>query len=349
MVQYIASVSHRDRTTQETFVASVGRRVPPETAIVTVDGLDVAIWRLPHDPFLPGLAPASDPASAARLLRQVGAEGRVTRLRRRSYRPGRRAVMEISTEAERVFAKVVRPSKVAALQHLHTELTRFAPIPRSLGWSESTGIAMLQALSGQSLRREIELGTADLPSPESLLRLLDDIGGAEAPPGVRARLVDRVSEHAAFISEVEPDLRARVDALAETVARHEVPETTRTIHGDFHAAQIMLEKGAITGLVDIDTVSTGECSDDLANLLAHLAAMGAADPALEPRVAAYGSRLIHGFDAITDPRQLRLRIAASLVGYATGPFRVQEPGWRAATDRRIALAEDWTEAALDAH
>ena len=42
-----------------------------------------------------------------------------------------------------------------------------------------------------------------------------------------------------------------------------------------------------------------------------------------------------------DREQLRPRIAAAVLGLATGPFRVQVPGWAEVTRDRIELAARW--------
>jgi len=162
---------------------------------------------------------------------------------------------------------------------------------------------------------------------------------------MRPGLVERAADHAAFVSTIYPDLQPRVQTLARAIAEMGDTETSRTIHGDFHSSQIMVSSGSITGLVDIDTVSPGERTDDLANLLAHLAALASARPTIANNVTSYGVDLAGTFDAVTDPRQLRLRVAAALLGYAGGPFRVQETQWREATGERIPAAEQWLDAA----
>jgi aminoglycoside phosphotransferase (APT) family kinase protein len=329
-----------EETTTETFVASIGLRVAPETAIVTAGNTDIAIWRLPADPFLPGLRSVSDRESASRLLEQLEVDPTGISWRRRAYRPGRRAVMELRTPRDRVFAKVVRPARVAELQRLHTSLAGQAPIPMSLGWSETSGIALLQALDGRPLRHSIERGDDPLPSPGALIDLLATL---EVPPvgDPRPSLVDRARDHAAFLSTVYPDLQPCVHTLARSIAEMADPEPLRTIHGDFHSSQIMVNDGSITGLVDIDTVSSGERTDDLANFLAHLAAVALARPDIANNVTSYGVDLTSTFDTVADPRQLRLRVAAALLGYAGGPFRVQQTQWRQATEERVQTAEQW--------
>jgi hypothetical protein len=54
-------------------------------------------------------------------------------------------------------------------------------------------------------------------------------------------------------------------------------------------------------------------------------------PPMPPTSAAHSAR--------RDPVDLDLVTAGALVGLATGPFRVQQPGWRHEIRRRIGLAE----------
>ncbi len=203
---------------------------------------------------------------------------------------------------------------------------------------------MLQALDGYPLRSAIENGANPLPSPRSLLDLLATL---ETPPvrAMRPSLVERAATHAAFLSTIFPDTQQRVQTVARSIAEMADTEQPRTIHGDFHSSQIMVNDGSIVGLVDIDTVSAGERTDDLANLLAHLAAVASARPDIAANVKSYGIDLTSTFDSVADPRQLRFRVSAALLGYTGGPFRVQEAHWRNSTEDRIQAAEEWLDAA----
>lgn len=342
VVQYSASVSSRGEAKHaETFVASSGLNVPEQTAVVSHHGINIAVWLAVADPFLPGLRSVSSPKTAGQLLEQLGIEANDVTVRRRAYRPVRRAVTEIRTATDRVFAKTVRPKRVAELQRLHTSLSPHAPIPTSLGWSETSGIAILQALEGQSLREAIATGIEPLPPPTDLTGLLGTIHRADRPARERPGLVQRVRGHADFIATISPEMSDRAHSLAQSIEIAAIPEPRRTIHGDFHASQVIINRGTVTGLVDIDTVGLGEPTDDLATFLAHLHAVASATPQLAAQITSYGAEVTQHFDSVTDPRQLRLRVAAALLGYATGPFRVQEHEWRASTQDRLERAEHW--------
>jgi aminoglycoside phosphotransferase (APT) family kinase protein len=115
-------------------------------------------------------------------------------------------------------------------------------------------------------------------------------------------------------------------------------EPSVTAHRDFHAAQLLIHDGRLR-LVDVDTVGTGTRADDLAMLLAQLTCLarpGAAQSAVE----LYRGMATARFQGVVDPVSLRLRTAAALLGFALGPFRVQEPRWPQETMRRIAAAAD---------
>lgn len=346
VVQYAASTRLRGEAPKPaTFVASTGRRVPEGTAVVTAGSREVAVWRVPHDPFLPGLATVSDAESAARILSQLGAGRSVAGLRRRSYRPSRRAVVEIMTEEHRVFAKVLRPRKVRQLQQLHTAIARRAPIPRSLGWSEASGIAMLQALPGRPLRQAIEDREAQLPDPAGLIALLEALASADVGNQTREGTVEGALRHARLMHAVAPDLGPRIDALVDKLLRYSSRSPLVPVHGDFHSSQIMVRDGIVTGVIDIDTAGLGERVDDVANLLAHIAVIAEANAAIRDRATVYGAELARRFDLLVDPRQMRLRVSAAILGYAAGPFRVQERNWRDGIERRVHLAEQWMESA----
>ena len=297
----------------------------------------------PGDPFLPGLQSVTDPDLASRLLKQLGIDPSGISSRTRSYRPEPRAVIEFRTPRDRVFAKVVRPARVAELQRLHTSLAGQAPIPISLGWSETSGVAMLQALDGYPLRSAIENGANPLPSPESLLDLLATL---ETPRvrAMRPSLVERAATHAGFLSTILPDTRSACRPSHDPSRRWQTqnsrgPSTATPLVSDPRQRWPNRRTGRHRHR------QCGQGTDDLANLLAHLAAVASARPDVAANVKSYGIDLTSTFDSVTDPRQLRLRVSAALLGYAGGPFRVQEAHWRNATEDRIQAAEEWLDAA----
>lgn len=332
------------RVTSERFAAYTGK--PPAGTLVVGDGQEqVAVWRFPHDPYLPGLAAAFDPAAVARLLAafRLG-EGEV-RLAVRAYRPRRRAVIEAVGPAGRLFLKIVRPARVEELHRRHRLCTAAGvPVPPSLGYTPD-GVVVLQALPGQTMRDALLSGQPSMPTPAEVLALLDRLPAelVEAPP--RRSWADRAGHYAAVIAGVLPGHADAVRRLAEAITAGAGEGPVVPVHGDFYENQLQVTRGRITGLLDLDTAGGGERLDDLACLLGHLSVLAQIHRWRATAINRLGSRYLAALDATVDPVWLRYRTAAVVLSLATGPHRVQQPGWQAATDRRLRLAHQWAEAA----
>lgn len=342
---YRARVRWPDRrVTSERFAAYTG--TPPAGALVVGDGQEqVTVWRFPHDPYLPGLATAFDPAAVARLLADFRlGKGRV-RLAVRAYRPRRRAVIEAIGPAGRLFLKVVRPARVAELHRRHRLCTAAGvPVPPSLGHT-GDGVLVLQALPGRNMRDALRSGGSSIPSPAEILALLDRLPAELAEASPRPSWADRAGHYAAVIAGILPEHADSARQLAEAITAGAGAGPVVPVHGDFYERQLQLTNGRITGLLDLDTAGPGERLDDLACLLGHLSVLAQID---RPRAAAInrlGGRYLATFKTVVDPTWLRYRTAAVVLSLATGPHRVQEPGWQAATQRRLQLAGRWVDAA----
>lgn len=325
-----------------TMVATTGGVLPAGARILRRDNAEVAVWRLPRDPALPGLAAVLDPERARDLARDHGAPDVEPRLRLAAYRPGRRAVVELRAGSLRLFVKLVPPARAAALQQRHRIIAERLPVPRSYGWSAPLGLVVLEALPGVTLRAALG-GRDDLPSPLALATLLDRIpepgDGQRAPSPLTA-----APRHALLLARLLPAYATRIAALVVSCADETVPGPLRPVHGDLHEAQIMVADGAIVGVLDIDTVGSGYRIDDLANLLGHLV-VWEAYAARPRRVRAWARNVLALADCQAHPAAVRRRVAAAILGLATGPFRAQEQTWPHETVRRLELAEQWAASA----
>jgi aminoglycoside phosphotransferase len=308
--------------------------------------VEVAVWRLPDDPGLPGLAVATDEGAVAALLRAHGVETGSVRLRVRSYRPRRRAVLEAHTRAGRFFLKVLRPPLVAPLARRHLLLRDAGlPVPRCLGWTEE-GLLVLEALPGGSLRARLRDGGAPAPDGGALLALLDRLPDAVLELPARRSWTDEVDHYAAVTAAALPEEAERCRQLAGRV-RATVADlpTTDAVHGDLYESQLLLEGARICGLLDVDTVGPGRRADDLACLLAHLHVLAQREADHRATTTALAAAWLAAFEQRVDPVDLRARVAGVVLSLATGPHRVQERGWQGATRARLDLAEHWLDRA----
>jgi hypothetical protein len=330
--------------TEERLVAHTGQA--PEGALTVDNGADrVAVWRFPHDPYLPGLAVAYDSGAVATLLRRIGLGGGPVELRLRAYRPRRRAVVEAVGSGGRLFLKVIRPARVEELHRRHRQLVDAGvPAPPSLGYTPG-GLLVLQAIPGQPLRRALRSRGGPLPSGAAVLDLLDRLPAelAEGPP--RRSWLDRAPHHAAVVAAALPSEAERAGQLAAAVTAGAGAGRTVPVHGDFYENQLIVQQGRITGLLDVDTAGPGDRLDDLACLLGHLSVLAQTEPGGSGQVSRLGARYLAAFEAVVDPVDLRRRVAAVVLSLATGPHRVQERGWPVATRRRLGLVEQWLDSA----
>jgi aminoglycoside phosphotransferase len=301
---------------------------PPSGTVLTDGETRLGAWIHPRDPFLPGLGVVLDSDGRAKLLRQIGLTG-ASSAKVRSYRPGRRAVVEVTAADRRLFAKVVRPSRVGDLQQIHRLADGLVPIPRSLGWSPELGVVLLEALPGVPLASSPDR----LPSPSAVLELLDALPAHQRTISDRR---NRTALHLAILREIVPGLSDHLDHLEEAVGGLTTLER-RPAHGDFHPGQIMVANGSVSGLVDIDTLGMGSRADDVANLIAHLHILAFSDR----RFARFGHEVFTLSATELNPTDLRHRVSAALVGYAVGPWTRQAPDWEAEVTRRIAAATQW--------
>ena len=336
------TVSYRSVVPSEgnaTLVAHGGSVIPG--AVVVEDGdVRISVWRFPNDPVLVGLRHAVDADLSADLLRGFGFDQPIRRLRTRSYRPMRRAVIEVVTNDRRLFLKVVRPAKLAGLRRRHEAVAGHLPVPMCLGSAPHLGVLAIEALEGQTVRDVLQ-GETDsrLPTAAQMIDLLDRL------PRFDKRVigpVQRMSDHTAVLASMLPALADRLERLTSGVGT--VTSVERVpVHGDLHPGQVMTVAGSARGLIDIDGVGTGERANDIANMLGYLAAM-TADSSAPTAAMTYLATLYRGFGFTVDVEDLQRRVAAAIVGYATIPFIRQQADWPEATVRRISKAEDWIRA-----
>lgn len=339
--RYRVSVSGGSLDGRHDFVC-VGGRIPDGAMIVEGEPGPVGVWRVPHDPALPGLASALDESQAARLLFELGAEEGTVRTRLRAYRPGRRAVVAVSGTHDGLYLKLVRPSKVEALHASHRWLANTLPVPMSLGFDAAQGLIALQSMPGTTLRAALEDPSLELPSAEEIVGVVRSLPSPEAER-VSPSPISRVPVLAAILTAVTPELSDRIERLVAGIGEEKSEASTPT-HGDYYESQLLVERGRLVGMLDVDTYGWGRPGDDAATMLGHLAIW--ADMGSRPdRVLDLGRRLLKVWDGILDPVDLRVRTAAVALSLATGPFRVQAAGWPGETADRVAIAERWLESA----
>lgn len=315
-------------------------RLPPGVTVSHLAGRAAGFFVVPDDPCLPGLAVASRSAVLSEHLGQ-----RVVRTRRRRYRPLVRAVIEATLEdGSTRWVKVLRPKCSARLADVHERCSRVARVPSIVTADTSLGLIVLDDVPGTDLRSLARTPRPAMPDPGEILDTVRQLATVASPTSVRRTppllALDRTVRR---LVAILPDDADRIERLADAVedvsdfVAATVPGAT--IHGDLHAAQVQVQDGRVTGVVDLDDAGSGDPHDDLARFLAHLACTVDRPEAADavPWASACRREVVDvvGLD------RLRPRITAVLMSLALGPHRVQDPDWEARSRRRLDLAEHW--------
>lgn len=340
-VVYDAAVSWpttpKGRTTPEALVGMAGPKIPAGALLLeSDDGTRIGVWRLPHDPELPGLPIALDRQRAPELLAgQVVLSSSLL-----SYRPARRAVVRLQGQVGTSFVKVVRPVKAAALRELHQAFAESVPSPKVVAFSDEAGLVALEGLPGRSLVDALAAGE-ELPDADAILALTRDLAGVPTSPSTRLTAREDAAYQATMLRAIAPDQAPHLDALLAAIGDDPTDAARVTIHGDLHDAQLLVAGGRITGVLDLDRAGPGEPADDLANMIGHLEALALYRPALARAAQAYARALLPGFEDAVGAKELRQRVAAVLLAMATGPFRMMQPEWEASMRHHLDRAAQW--------
>jgi aminoglycoside phosphotransferase len=364
-VLYGARVGWSDATvTDEKLVvfARRDRRPPAEVRTADLAGTTLGIWRFPEDPYLPGLRSAADPQFVTGLLRQLGFPRGTVSLQLRAYRPGLRAVIEVTlatpglllrrgadqlqpaTHHRSVFLKVLRAGEAGALAAMHEALAELLPAPHCLHHDDDLALVVLEAMPGHSMWESLAQQPPFPPAPLDLVEALDRLASVRTQGPIRTSIYDAVTSHAHLLRALAPEESGRIDRLA-TELRPRGEQPLITVHGDFYDAQVLVKDGRVVGLLDLDDVGPGERADDLATMAGRIwtIAETQSDPVRRAEITEYALKMLEAFSSIVDPGELDRRVAGILLGRATGPFRAQQSDWPEECVRRIRAAEAWLE------
>lgn len=322
-------------------VAHVDPRGFPEGAFVSHQGeTSVAVWRFPHDPYLPGLPSATDTGRVRALLDRLGVAPGPVRLRTRSYRPSRRAVVEVAVATDGaprrvLYLKVVAGSGCASLAERHEQLIDHVPVPRVIGVSLEQGIVALEAMVGRTLRDVVADGGV-LPPPAELVELSARLRTSGLVSDRSPRAFADPQRHVGLLIEFAPEMERTVRRVADEASK--VEGLLGVVHGDFHAGQVLVSDGGIVGLLDVDGAGDGFLAQDAGTMIAYLHVLGDLRPATKDRSTKYAEAIADAYRPEVGALALARATSGSWLALATAAQRSQEPDWPTTLRDRIARA-----------
>lgn len=309
-------------------------------------GITVSGWIHPQDPMLPDLAFAAD---RAHVQRTWGEGELLTGLKTVAYRPLRRAVLRARFTTRgplriqrTVFLKVGRAPAITGLRLRHEMLAGTGiPVPEMLG-PRTSGILALEAGRGESLGAAIRRhGGADL-DPNDFIALLDALPAGVMQLEARAAWSDSLQRYRQAATLALPHRAAELEALAARIAGHLSASDRGELvpaHGDYYDANILLEAGSISALLDLDSLGPGYRVDDLACLLGHLAilpSLGEKNREAGPALERFGAV----FERHVDPRALWARSAGVALTLIAGSRGLGAETWEQVAEARLRTVEE---------
>jgi hypothetical protein len=314
------------------------------------------VWCYPADPLLPGLADAVMPQAVVAFLGRAATD---VHLEVRALRPCRRAVVAVRGDGLDLHLKVVPPDEVDRVVARHVAFAAAdLPVAPVLAVDQERGWVLMATLPGATLDHRLThpsapVPGAPVPSADDLAELVERMAAVEVADSdevpASSDLVDR---HAEVLGAAVPALRSRSRAAAAAIEQltSTLHRRIATVHGDLHAGQLLVdEQGRIVGLLDLDDAGHGDVLDEHGRLLAHLLAIAVlADPAGAARCWSFVADLAHDWSDRFGAAELAPRVAASLLGWATAPWRAQDPSWPERVEALLATTEDVLARGVDA-
>lgn len=274
-------------------------------------------------------------------LKDIAASPNATLL---THRPERRAVVRESAEQSVRYIKVLRPQVAAwaaiRARHAMTLGRDSFETPAVLSMDEAEGVIVFVALEGTSL-----FDLSGSPESPAIARGAGRaLAGLHEAPGqefleahTASAEIEVLKKWLGHLGSFFPDRTQEVTPHGQRVfdALLAGSSPTQLIHRDFYDKQIMaLPNGAI-GIIDFDTLATGEPALDVANMICHLELRALQRRCPRDTARACVTAFLDGYDLPTATRQrlpayldaTRLRLACVY------SFR---PRWQSVVDALLA-------------
>jgi hypothetical protein len=296
----------------------------------------------PFDLELPGLqAAASRDVMVPRLRREVPDQlGRIldcdVELVR--YKAHKRAVLKYrlkGTPVRAVYGKLRKDGAASVVRAARAVARAGVRTPETLAWLPDLG--MIVQAEGPGVRLGDLRGTDRydrwMPAVAETVAQLHDRRDEDLPRVALAAEADELQDAANVIAGLLPHLGDPARSLARRLAASIVSLNGElsTTHGSFHDDQVLVDDDGVV-LIDTDGASLGHPSSDVGHFLSYLSAAGADD--------AYG-RFLDGYRSARGSAgcDYLLYEAASLLRWATLPFRELRTDWPEAVVERLLKAQ----------
>jgi hypothetical protein len=311
----------------------------PEAAYIA--DLSAIAQRFPFDLGLPGLSEAvSSPKMMRRLRRTLpgtGLSGCDIELVR--YKAAKRAVLRYRLDGSSgrcVYGKLRKDGARSLSDVSHALRRAGVRTPKTIAFFSDLSLVVQAEADGVRLSdfRQTPSYKRWMPEVAEALARLHDTPIGSLPRHKPQTEADELFEETATIGALVPSVASQADALARRLvpmlgSTYRSPAPT---HGSFHDDQVLVGEQGVT-FVDVDRAMLADPLIDVGHFLSYLSAERAVDAREEFLTAYVAAR------GDTEDHHL-LYESASLLRWATLPFRELRPGWPQEVEGRVRCAAD---------
>ncbi len=198
---------------------------------------------------------------------------------------------------------------------------------------------------GTSLAAALMTDGASALEPVTLTEALDRMPAEIISMPRRHAWADRTAAYGRAAAVALPDQEQRIRALVRELERR-LESTDRgpvvPAHGDFYEANLLVDGGQVSCVLDVDGAGPGHRVDDLACFLGHLAVLPAVDRRYTHTGRALG-RFHRHFAQTVDPGALACRSAAVALSLVAGARDSGRGDWRHSARARLEAAQSLLE------
>jgi hypothetical protein len=254
------------------------------------------------------------------------------------YKAEKRAVLRyrlVGASVDCVYGKLRKDGGRSLLRVSEALNQANVATPATLAWFSDLGMVVQKEAAG------VRLG--DLRGSREYERWMPDV--AEALARLHATPIESLSRYSAkteaehladaatTVGRLVPHLASEADALARRLTPLlAVQDRVSTVHGSFHDDQVLVGEGGVT-FVDMDNAMVADPLCDVGHFLSYLSA----EPAGRAR-----ERFLDAYMATSGRASEDYLVfeAASLLRWATLPFRELRPDWQRSVEHRVRCATE---------
>jgi aminoglycoside phosphotransferase (APT) family kinase protein len=310
--------------------------------------LCLVVCPFPMDLELKSLTRISSDEGLRHLLAKMGCHqmlGGPLSLTTLRYKPERRYVARIESDAHpailKMYSAATFPAAYAAARSFAT--AQNLPIAHRLARSRRHGVILFDWQAGTPLSAMMETGLATpeiIAKAGAALAQLHSCSVSNLPTVTATDDAASLRDTANDLTAIAPNLAKQITQLAMRICDKLAVANVSTFvptHGDFSAAQIIVEGGNVS-LIDLDRAVFSAAEKDVGNFIAHLTLTQLQGRSLADDFTTIVDALATGYRATGRnlmQSEVDLHTAASLLRLANRPFRDRLPDWHDLTLRIV--------------